>query len=158
MSYFVVKQLPVPPPDSLSGELGWLGTTPTQFMADRALELCYTSWSMRSAAISIQPTLPPFRWEPARREALRCELDGLVFAIAGTPREDVVHILDSFPKVQVKDEAEFGEYRTKRLILERYDAMVDAEAAGREYETILDPPPADPSLCHPESTRPDWAR
>ena len=56
-----------------------------------------------------------------------------------------------------KDEAAFGEYRTKRLILERFDAMAAAEAAGEEYQTALDPPPADPSLCHPESTRPDWA-
>ena len=31
------------------------------------------------------------------------------------------------------------------------------EAAGLNYETALDPPPADPSLAHPESTRPAWA-
>ena len=49
------------------------------------------------------------------------------------------------------------EYRTKRLILERYDAMAEAEAAGEEYQSILDPPPADPSLAHDPSTRPDWA-
>ena len=101
---------------------------------------------------------PPFRWDPERRALLRAELDALMFRLYGIERDDVDYIMDTFPIVKRKDEAEFGEYRTKRLILERYDAMVDAEAAGREYETILDPPPADPSLCHPESTRPDWAR
>ena len=70
----------------------------------------------------------------------------------------MAYALDSFPIVRRKDETEFGEFHTKRLILERYDAMVEAAAAGVEYQTILDPPPAHPSLCHPESTRPDWAR
>ena len=35
----------------------------------------------------------------------------------------------------------FGEFRTKRLILERYDAMAEAMRTGVPYQTILDPPP-----------------
>ena len=65
--------------------------------------------------------------------------------------------MDTFPIVKRKDEVEFGEYRT-RLILERHDTMAEAQASGPDYQTILDAPPADPSLCHPESTRPDWAK
>jgi len=57
-----------------------------------------------------------------------------------------------------RPEHTIGSGVVKRLILERYDAMAGATEAGAEYETCLDPPPADPSLCHPESTRPDWAR
>lgn len=34
------------------------------------------------------------------------------------------------------------------MILEVYDAMARAAQEGREYETRLDPPPADPSLAH----------
>ncbi len=52
----------------------------------------------------------------------------------------------------------FGQQGTKRLILEVFDAIALADRKGTEYETMLDPPPADPSLCHPESTRPSWAR
>ena len=37
--------------------------------------------------------------------------------------------------------ADFGEFRTKRLILERYDAMAEAIRTGVPYQTILDPPP-----------------
>jgi len=37
-----------------------------------------------------------------------------------------------------------GEYLTKRVILECYDAMAEAMKSGRPYQTILDPPPADP--------------
>jgi len=81
-----------------------------------------------------------------------------MFRLYGIERDDVDYILDTFPIVKRKDEAEFGEYRTKRLILERFDAMAAAEAADRDYETVLDPPPADPSMAHPESTRPAWAK
>jgi hypothetical protein len=65
--------------------------------------------------------------------------------------------MDTFPIVRRKDEAAHGEYRTKRLILERYEALAECIANGTEYQTVLDPPPAHPSLAHPESTRPDWA-
>ncbi len=70
---------------------------------------------------------------------------------------DISSVLDGFRIVRQRDIDVFGEYRTKRLILERFDAMAAAEAAGHPYETILDPPPAHPSLAHPQSTRPSWA-
>lgn len=123
----------------------------------RTLELTYTAWDMAGFAADLGCHGPPFRWDDDRRALLRAELDALMFRLYGIERDDVDYILDTFPIVKRKDEAAFGEYRTKRLILERFDAMVEAEAAGREYETILDPPPADPRCAHPESTRPSWA-
>jgi hypothetical protein len=56
--------------------------------------------------------------------------------------------MDTFPIVRRKDEEKHGEYRTKRVILEIYDAMQDAIHTGQPYQTRLDPPPADPSCCH----------
>ena len=38
-----------------------------------------------------------------------------------------------------KDEAAHGEYRTRRVILEIYDAMQQAMEAGQPYQTLLDP-------------------
>lgn len=38
--------------------------------------------------------------------------------------------------------------RTKRAILEVYDAMAEAMRMGRAYQTIVSPPPADPSVAH----------
>jgi len=38
-----------------------------------------------------------------------------------------------------------------RVILECYDAMATAMRTGRPYQTILDPPPADPRVAHPSS-------
>ena len=59
----------------------------------------------------------------------------------GWSRHEVEHVLDSFfvrPQVEERD---FGEFRTKRLVLERYDAMQAAIESGVPYETPLDPPP-----------------
>jgi hypothetical protein len=58
------------------------------------------------------------------------------------------YIMDTFPIVKRKDEAQCGEYRTKRLVLEVYDAMQQAMDTGRPYRTLLDPPPADPRVAH----------
>ena len=66
-----------------------------------------------------------------------------------TPRDAVSYIMDTFPIVRRKDETRHGDYRTKRVILEIYDAMQSATATGEPYRTRLDPPPADLSCCHP---------
>jgi len=42
-----------------------------------------------------------------------------------------------------------GECLVKRIILECYDAVAEAMKTGRPYQTILDPPPADPRIAHP---------
>ena len=66
-----------------------------------------------------------------------------------TPRDAVDCIMDTFPIVKRKDEAQYGEYRTERVILEIYDEMAEAMRTGQPYQTRLDPPPADPRCCHP---------
>ena len=43
-----------------------------------------------------------------------------------------------------------------RSTLADYSRLL-AETLDANYETVLDPPPADPSQAHPESTRPAWA-
>jgi hypothetical protein len=96
----------------------------------------------------------PFRWDPARRNLLRAELDAACFHIYGVERDDIDYVMESFPIVKKKDMALFGEYRTKRMVLECFEAIAEAKAAKREYETVLYPRPAHPSLSHLESTRP----
>lgn len=152
MTFFVLKQLPVLPPET------HLMTMRRGQLESLALELSYTSWDLVDFAKGLGYEGPPFRWSEERRVLMRAELDALMFRFYGIERDDVDYILDTFPIVKRRDEAAFGEYRTKQLILERFDAMAEAEAADREYETILDPPPADPRCAHAESTRPSWAR
>jgi hypothetical protein len=62
----------------------------------------------------------------------------------------VAYIMDTFPIVKRKDEEKWGDYRTKRVILETYDAMAEAIRTGRPYQTLLDPPPGPPAHPLPE--------
>jgi len=57
--------------------------------------------------------------------------------------------METFAIVKRKDEQQHGEYRTKRIILEIYDAMQEAIETGRPYQTRLDPLAADPRVAHP---------
>lgn len=46
--------------------------------------------------------------------------------------------METFPIVRRKDEATFGEYRTKRTILEVYDQMAEAIGTGVAYVSPFD--------------------
>jgi len=94
-------------------------------------------------------------WVPARK-ADDCPYDETDEQLAELkkhfpkPRDAVSHVMDTFPIVKRKDEEKYdGDYRTKRIILETYDEMQEAIRTGNPYKTRLDPPPADPSCCHP---------
>jgi hypothetical protein len=62
-------------------------------------------------------------WDEERRAHLRADLDGLYGHLYGLDRDELAYILDTFPIVKRKDEEEYGEYRTKRLVLEAYDRL-----------------------------------
>lgn len=57
--------------------------------------------------------------------------------------------MDTFPIVKRKDEAKHGHYRTKETILQIYDALTESIQSGQPYKTLLNPPPASPTCCHP---------
>lgn len=120
------------------------------FVVPRVLELSYTAWDLESFAHDVGYAGPPFRWDPVRRSILRAELDAAFFHRYGLSRNDADYILDSFPGVRKNDVKAHGEYRTKRVILEIYDAMTEAARTGVPYVTRLDPPPADPRVAHPQ--------
>ena len=63
--------------------------------------------------------------------------------------------MDTFPIVKREDETAHGEYRTKRVILEIHGAMQQAIETGQPYQTLLDPPPADPRVAHPPRNESD---
>ena len=71
----------------------------------------------------------------------------------GLERDEVDYIMDTFPIVRRKDEAAHGEYRTKRVILEMYDAMAEAMRAGTAYESPISPPPGE-GPRHPQRSTP----
>ena len=83
---------------------------------------------------------PPFVWDPERRFQLRCEIDAAFFHLYGISRDDTAYILDTFPVLQRSEKRELGEYRTKRVVLETYDALAAAAARGLPYDSPLGPP------------------
>ena len=142
MNFFYVEQFPVLPPVSYT-------TEHRTFIARRVLELTYTAYDLTGFACDLGNEGPPFRWDEGHRALIRAELDALYFHLYGISREDAAYILDTFPIIRRKDEAAYGEYRTKRVILEIYDAMAEAERTCIPYQTRLDPPPAAPRVAHP---------
>lgn len=158
LNYIQVRQLPVLAPSVYTTDTAWSrGTVLCDWLLPRVLELTYTAWDLEPFAKDVGYDGPPFRWDTARRALLRAELDAAFFHLYGIARDDAGYIMETFPIVKKNDEKAHGEYRTKRLILEIYDELAIAARTGRAYVSRLDPPPADPRVAHPESTRPAWA-
>ncbi|MBU3749523.1 MAG: hypothetical protein FGM52_03585 [Mycobacterium sp.] len=62
------------------------------------------------------------------RARLRAELDAYFFHLYGLGRDEVDYVMETFPIAKRKDEAKYGTFRTKDLILAAYDDL--AVAAG----------------------------
>jgi hypothetical protein len=140
----------MPPPASFEISPPWLGVSLAPWIADRVGELVCVSADLVSFAQCTAGQDVVYQWNPPRRDLLQAELDAMAFHHFGLTRDDVEHVLSTFPKVRDYDERTYGEYRTERVILEIYDAMTDAERTGVVYQTRLDPPPSDPRLVHGE--------
>ncbi len=140
MTYFVLEQLPVPSPDELDAERPW--GCASSMLEPRVLELSYTAWDMNRFARDLGDEGPPFRWDPERRSVLRAEVDAVCFHLYGIlDRDDVDYILGTFPIVNRKDVERFGEERTRRLVLENFDAITESARAGLAFRSTLSPPP-----------------
>jgi hypothetical protein len=117
--------------------LAWDSSTSIrQWIEVRLLELAWTAWDMAPFARDLGDTGPPYRWRDDRRAVLRAELDAALFHIYGLDQEDVAHVLSSFPVLNRSDEG-----RTRTLVLEVYNRLAAASAAGAPFCSSLDPPP-----------------
>ncbi|RJP44847.1 MAG: SAM-dependent DNA methyltransferase [Desulfobacteraceae bacterium] len=149
VNFFIMNQLPVFSPDAYEQQYKWICVNHVgDFFLPRAMELIYTAIDLQPFAKDCGYGGPPFKWDEKRRFLIRCELDAAYFHLYGISRDDVEYIMETFPIVKRKDEAQYGEFRTKRVILEIYDAMQQATDTGGTYETPLDPPPGDPMAAH----------
>ena len=151
LKYFTMRQLPVLAPATFEKPAAWdHHISARAWIERRVVELTYTGWDVWALGDDLQSQGPPFRWDPARRLLLRCELDAAFFHLYGIQREDVDYIMGTFPIIQRNDAGQHGEYRTKRLILEIYDRMQRAIGTDEPYQTMLEPWPAHPSCRHPK--------
>ena len=92
-------------------------------MRDHVLRLTYTAHDMAPFARDLGYEGPPFIWNDEERRHLRARLDALYFHLYGLSKDDAAYILDTFPIVRRHDEAAFGRYRTKEMVLAYYNAL-----------------------------------
>ena len=130
LSWYIVEQLPVIAPERYGRTFG--DTTARDLVRDHVLRLTYTAHDMASFARDLGYDGPPFVWDTEERRHLRARLDALYFHLYGVNRDDAEYILSTFPIVRRDDEAEFGHYRTRGLIL----AYMNALAAG-DTESVV---------------------
>ena len=140
MSTFFVKQFPVLTPDQIPSTMQWQ-------IVKRVAELCYFNHDMDGWASELweemseeqRAELPqlgaqqPWIYNPERRAVLQAELDAIFAHLYGLDTEDLVYILDpedicgkgcineTFRVLKDNELRQYGEYRTKRLVLEAWN-------------------------------------
>ena len=130
LNLYIIEQLPVIAPEDYDRHFGTI--TARDLVRDHVLRLTYTANDMAPFARDLGYEGPPFIWNDEERRHLRARLDALYFHLYGLSREDAEYILSTFPIVQREDEAQFGSYRTRDLIL----AYMNALDAG-DTETVV---------------------
>jgi hypothetical protein len=132
MNLFIVKQIATLSPSAYSED-------DINFIVPRVLELTYTSHALKGWAQALGYSGEPFHFNPDRRAQLRAELDARYAKLYGLITEDLQYILDpastkgpdypseSFRVLKDKELAEFGEFRTQRLVLEAWSAQTQGK-------------------------------
>jgi hypothetical protein len=128
LNFFIYKQLPVLAPSAFSG-------VDLAFIVPRVLDLTYTAVDLTAWARELGYEGPPFAWDPARRALIRAELDAYYARLYGLTRDELRYVLDpldlmgpgypseTFRVLKQNEERQYGEYRTRRLVLEAWDRL-----------------------------------
>jgi hypothetical protein len=141
LTFGYLYQLPVPNPQAMLAGDSYFDVWDGQRITASVLELVYNAHDMTPFARDLGDTGAPFRWDDSRRALLRAELDAALFHLYGVARDDVDHIMDTFPTLRRKDEVANGSFRTKELVLGMYDRMAEAARTSVPYQTMISPPP-----------------
>lgn len=139
MAFFIMKQMPFPTPDQIPDDIKWE-------MAKRVIELTYFNHDMDAWAkelweemtVEQRAEMPnigrkePFIFDPHRRAVLQAELDAIVAHLYGLSTDELRYILDpedicgpscineTFRVLKERELREYGEYRTRRLVLDAW--------------------------------------
>ena len=139
MSMFFVKQFPILAPEDIPEPLRWE-------MSKRVIELNYFNHDLDNWAEAIWNELSdsqkseipnlgekePFIYNSERRAILQAELDAIVAHLYGLTTDELRYILDpedicgvgcineTFRVLKDRELREYGEYRTKRLVLDAW--------------------------------------
>jgi hypothetical protein len=138
LTHSYMEQVPVISPKSFDEKA-------RRFIAVRVAELVYTSSAMAQFYEELIAELKddtvkrdaPFEFNENRRHKIKCELDAFIAHLFGLSREDLVFILDpsellgadypshTFLGLKSKEVRDFGEYRTRRRVIQAWDEIVE---------------------------------
>jgi hypothetical protein len=128
LTYNIFQQIAVLPPSAYS-------PAALAFIVPYVLELTYTSHSLAPFARDLGYSGPPFAWDVERRATLRAELDAWYARAYGLTRDELRYVLDpadthgpdypseTFRVLRENEQRRYGEYRTRRLVLEAWDRL-----------------------------------
>jgi len=124
LNFFIVEQLPTFGPDRYEEKCPWdKKATLEKWISERVLKLTCTADDMRPLAEAAGFKEGVHKWDEAERAQLRAELDAAYFHLYGLDREEVDYVLDQFQGVVKEDAATGRPGRTRRTILEAFDAL-----------------------------------
>jgi hypothetical protein len=134
VNYFLVEQLPFPPPDTYNQPCPWdKKTTLEAWISERVLKLTCTAEDMLPLAEACGFTSGSFqkeyggrlhKWDDAERAELKADLDAAFFHLYGIPEDDVRHILSTFKGIHKPQEGLFHDHcSTAERILQKYREM-----------------------------------
>lgn len=130
--YYIFKQLPILP-------LHFYSSMYKEFIPHKILELIYTAWDLKPFAEDMGYDNAPFEWDDTRREIIKAELDAHYAKLYGFSRDELRYILDpqdvygpdfpgeTFRVLKKKEIKRYGEYRTRRLVLEAWDRLFGSD-------------------------------
>jgi hypothetical protein len=125
---YIVRQMPIPNVQEILA-------TAANWIVPKVLELTYTSHSLAPFARDLGHDGPSFAWDEGRRAHLRADLDAFYARAYGLSRDELRYILDpadvkgadypseTFRVLKEKEIRQYGEYRTRRLVLAAWDRM-----------------------------------
>ncbi|MBI2895541.1 MAG: N-6 DNA methylase [Deltaproteobacteria bacterium] len=157
MSYTVVDSLPFPRFAATDEKL--------RFLVPRVLRLVCAGremlpfWNAMAADGWVPPhedaSTVPGATDEDKRSLLQAEIDAYVAReVYGLTRDELAYVLDTFPIVEKRDVKAYGEYRTKRLVLDAFDQvaapgptldLVDVSALSATMPTLA--PAQEAAMC-----------
>lgn len=140
INLFLMKQLPVLLPDAYS-------VKDVEYIESRVAKLTRTNDEIQNIWLTNYPT---YQFQaPEIRLKLRAELDAYFAHLYGLSRDELRYILDpsdvmgndfpsvTFPGLKRNETATFGEFLTRRLVLEAYDELAKTERFAKKSEVIV---------------------
>ena len=140
LNIFIFKQLPILSADAYSVE-------DVQYIEERVAKLTRNSKEVQDVWLT---NYPNYQFQaPQERLQLRAELDAYFAHLYGLTRDDLRYIMDpsdvmgddfpsvTFPGLKRNETATFGEFLTRRLVLEAYDELAKTERFAKKSEVIV---------------------